>query len=189
MVQVSFFLPVVCVFLSYLQVLEYPLKGQYRIRWTDEKVVMCLSTVTDFTWCVQSRKVATSLHPPRKYHTGSPQWQSGPGKCCCYRDKALVSSERHRSTSRSALCLPSQHWEKGRKKILEKKILVGEQQHKQPSPHLHLLVKKAMTGKAGSWESVKTFWRKRFGLQLCCRLGRHIITSLPGFILRQKKKC
>lgn len=33
----------------------------------------------------------------------------------------------------------------------------------------HLLVKKAMTGKAGSWESVKTFWRKRFGRQLCCR--------------------
>lgn len=33
----------------------------------------------------------------------------------------------------------------------------------------YLLVKKAMTGKARSWESVKTFWRKRFGWQLCCR--------------------
>lgn len=42
--------------------------------------------------------------------------------------------------------------------------------HNRPPPLLpHLLVKKAMTGKAGSWESVKTFWRNRFGLQLCCR--------------------
>lgn len=32
----------------------------------------------------------------------------------------------------------------------------------------HLLVKKATRGKAGSWESVKTFWTKRFGRQLCC---------------------
>lgn len=36
----------------------------------------------------------------------------------------------------------------------------------------HLLVKKAMTGKAGSWESVKTFWMNRFGWQLCCRAQR-----------------
>lgn len=36
-------------------------------------------------------------------------------------------------------------------------------------PLPHLLVKKAMTGKPGSWESVKTFWRNRFGWQLCCR--------------------
>lgn len=32
----------------------------------------------------------------------------------------------------------------------------------------YLLVKKAMTGKPGSWESVKTFWMKRLGWQLCC---------------------
>lgn len=29
-----------------------------------------------------------------------------------------------------------------------------------------------MTGKPGSWESVKTFWRNRFGWQLCCREER-----------------
>lgn len=39
-----------------------------------------------------------------------------------------------------------------------------------PPPLPHLLVKKAMTGKAGSWESVKTFWMNRFGWQLCCRV-------------------
>lgn len=119
--------------------------------------------------------VATSLHLPRTHHTGFPQRQSGPGKCCCCRDKALVvSTERHRSTSRSARYLPSRHWGEERKKKYSEKIL-GVQEHNQPhQPLLHLLVKKAMTGNAGSWESVKTFWRKRFGLQLCCRSWRQI---------------
>ncbi len=50
-------------------------------------------------------------------------------------------------------------------------------------PLSHLLVKKAMTGKAGSWESVKTFWMNRFGWQLCCRVkGQSLISNLHFII-------
>lgn len=49
--------------------------------------------------------------------TDCPRWQSGPGKRRCCRDKALlVSTECHRSTSRSARCLPSRHWGRRKKK-------------------------------------------------------------------------
>lgn len=51
---------------------------------------------------------------------------------------------------------------------------------------LYLLVKKAMTGKARSWESVKTFWRKRFGWQLCCMENRQYQTSFDFFYVFTK---
>lgn len=144
--------------------------------WTDGKVTVCSQTVTDFALCVRSRRAATSQCPPCTHHTSHRfsamtkwPWQASllqrQGTSCFH----WVSSEYFQVSSVPAFTTLG---ETEKKEPSEIKLVVLQLHNKHHPPLPHLLVKKVMTGKAGSWESVKTFWRKRFGLQLCCRSGR-----------------
>lgn len=147
--------------------------------WTDGKVTVCPQTVTDFALCVRSRRAATSQCPTRTHHT------SHITQILCDDKMALASvaaaETRHFLFPLSVIgvlpgqlgaCLHDTGGDGKKKQPSEIKLVVLQLHNKHHPPLPHLLVKKVMTGKAGSWESVKTFWRKRFGLQLCCRSGR-----------------